>query len=205
MKLRFKNRQEAGIELAKKLKNYINKDTIILALPRGGIPVASIMSKILNVDFNIYVSKKIPHPDNEEFAIGAMGEFGEIVIDPLFSSLISNNSLGKTKDKIDFYAKQYRKKPLPKLESKTVVLVDDGIATGLSMNSAIKDIQKFQPSKIIVATPVIAKDTFDKLSKTTLVIANIVSDEPFFSVGMYYEDFHQLSDQEVEEIISDEQ
>ncbi|SDB98352.1 Phosphoribosyl transferase domain-containing protein [Desulfurella multipotens] len=205
MKFRFKNRQEAGIELAKKLKDYIDEKTIILALPRGGVSVASSIAKALNIDFNIYISKKIPHPDNEEFAIGAMGEFGEIIIDPFFSSLITNEAIKETKNKIESYIKQYRKKPIENLDSKTVILVDDGIATGLSMEAAIKDIQKLHPKKIIVAAPVIAEDTFEKLNKIVPVIALIVSSDPFFSVGMYYEDFHQLSDQEVEEIISDEQ
>ncbi|AHF97391.1 phosphoribosyltransferase [Desulfurella acetivorans A63] len=205
MKFRFKNRQEAGIELAKKLKDYIDEKTIILALPRGGVPIASILAKMLNVEFNIYISKKIPHPDNEEFAIGAMGEFGEMVIDPFFSNLITSKTIKETKNKIESYIKQYRKKPIENLDSKTVILVDDGIATGLSMEAAIKDIQKLHPKKIIVAAPVIAEDTFEKLNKTVPVIALIVSSDPFFSVGMYYEDFHQLSNQEVEEIISDEQ
>ncbi|MGC9102270.1 MAG: phosphoribosyltransferase [Desulfurella sp.] len=205
MKFRFKNRQEAGIELAKKLKDYVDEKTIILALPRGGVPIASILAKMLNVEFNIYISKKIPHPDNEEFAIGAMGEFGEMVIDPFFSSLITNEAIKETKNKIESYIKQYRKKPIENLDLKTVILVDDGIATGLSMEAAIKDIQKLHPKKIIVATPVIAQDTFEKLNKIVPVIALIVSSDPFFSVGRYYEDFHQLSDQEVEEIISDEQ
>jgi predicted phosphoribosyltransferase len=206
MKLRFKNREQAGIELAEKLKDAIKKETaIVLGLPRGGVPIASIVAKTLNLEFNIYISKKIPHPQDEEFAIGAIGEFGEILVNPSFLSLITKATIENIKGKINFYINKYRKKPLPNLESKIVILVDDGIATGLSMMAAIKDIQQFHPKKILVATGVVAQDTFKKLNKMTTVIALIISNDPFFSVGMYYEDFHQLTDQEVERILSDEQ
>jgi putative phosphoribosyl transferase len=206
MKLRFKNREQAGIELAEKLKDEIKKEpAIVLGLPRGGVPIALIVAKTLNLEFNIYISKKIPHPQDEEFAIGAIGEFGEILVNPSFSSLITKATIENIKGKINFYINKYRKKPLPNLESKIVILVDDGIATGLSMMAAIKDIQQFHPKKIIVATGVVAQDTFKKLNKMTTVIALIISNDPFFSVGMYYEDFHQLTDQEVERILSDEQ
>ena len=206
MKLRFKNREQVGIELAEKLKDAIKKETaIVLGLPRGGVPIASIVAKTLNLEFNIYISKKIPHPQDEEFAIGAIGEFGEILVNPSFSSLITKATIENIKGKINFYINKYRKKPLPNLESKIVILVDDGIATGLSMMAAIKDIQQFHPKKILVATGIVAQDTFKKLNKMTTVIALIISNDPFFSVGMYYEDFHQLTDQEVERILSDEQ
>jgi putative phosphoribosyl transferase len=206
MKLRFKNREQAGIELAEKLKDAIKKETaIVLGLPRGGVPIALIVAKTLNLEFNIYISKKIPHPQDEEFAIGAIGEFGEILVNPSFSSLITKATIENIKGKINFYINKYRKKPLPNLESKIVILVDDGIATGLSMMAAIKDIQQFHPKKIIVATGVVAQDTFKILNKMATVIALIISNDPFFSVGMYYEDFHQLTDQEVERILSDEQ
>jgi len=206
MKLRFKNREQAGIELAEKLKDEIKKEpAIVLGLPRGGVPIALIVAKTLNLEFNIYISKKIPHPQDEEFAIGAIGEFGEILVNPSFSSLITKATIENIKGKINFYINKYRKKPLPNLESKIVILVDDGIATGLSMMAAIKDIQQFHPKKIIVATGVVAQDTFKILNKMATVIALIISNDPFFSVGMYYEDFHQLTDQEVERILSDEQ
>jgi putative phosphoribosyl transferase len=206
MKLRFKNREQAGIELAEKLKDEIKKEpAIVLGLPRGGVPIASIVAKTLNLEFNIYISKKIPHPQDEEFAIGAIGEFGEILVNPSFSSLITKATIENIKGKINFYINKYRKKPLPNLESKIVILVDDGIATGLSMMAAIKDIQQFHPKKIIVATGVVVQDTFKILNKMATVIALIISNDPFFSVGMYYEDFHQLTDQEVERILSDEQ
>jgi putative phosphoribosyl transferase len=206
MKLRFKNREQAGIELAEKLKDEIKKEpAIVLGLPRGGVPIALIVAKTLNLEFNIYISKKIPHPQDKEFAIGAIGEFGEILVNPSFSSLITKATIENIKGKINFYINKYRKKPLPNLESKIVILVDDGIATGLSMMAAIKDIQQFHPKKILVATGIVAQDTFKKLNKMTTVIALIISNDPFFSVGMYYEDFHQLTDQEVERILSDEQ
>lgn len=206
MKLRFKNREQAGIELAEKLKDIVKGEhAIVLGLPRGGVPVASVIAKTLNLEFNIYISKKIPHPQDEEFAIGAMGEFGEIVINPAFSGLITKEAIENIKNKINFYINKYRKKPLSDLDTKIVILVDDGIATGLSMMVAVQDIQKLNPKKIIVATGVVAQDTFEKLNKMATVIAIIVADDPFFSVGMYYEDFHQLNDQEVERILSNEQ
>jgi len=206
MKLRFKNREQAGIELAEKLKDAIKKEpAVVLGLPRGGVPIASIVAKTLNLEFNIYISKKIPHPQDEEFAIGAIGEFGEILVNPSFSSLITKATIDNIKDKTNFYINKYRKKPLPNLESKIVILVDDGIATGLSMTAAIKECTTISSQKIIVATGVIAQDTFKKLNEIATVIALIISNDPFFSVGMYYEDFHQLTDQEVERILSDEQ
>ncbi|OSS41672.1 Phosphoribosyl transferase domain protein [Desulfurella amilsii] len=206
MKLHFKNREQVGIELAEKLKDMVKGEpAVVLGLPRGGVPIASIIAKTLNLEFNIYVSKKIPHPQDEEFAIGAIGEFGEVSVNPFFPNVITKSSIENIKNKINSYINKYRKKPLPSLESKIVILADDGIATGLSMMAAIKDIQQFHPKKILAATGVAAQDTFEKLNKMTTVVALIISNDPFFSVGMYYEDFHQLTDQEVERILSDEQ
>ncbi len=202
MKLRFKNREEVGVLLAKELKNMVDDNAIVLGLPRGGVPIGAIIAQQLGLDFNVYISKKIPHPENEEFAIGAIGEFGEVVINPVFSNIVTDEYILSVKNKINDYVAKYRKKPLPDLSFKSIILVDDGIATGLSMLAAIKDLQKFNPKKIIVAVGPIAQDTFDKLSKLATVVALIVSNDPFFSVGMFYDDFHQLSEEDVLDCLS---
>ncbi len=202
MKLRFKNREEVGILLAKELKNMVDDNAIVLGLARGGVPIGAIIAQHLGLDFNVYISKKIPHPENEEFAIGAIGEFGEVVINPVFSNIVTDEYILSVKNKINDYIAKYRKKPLPDLSFKSIILVDDGIATGLSMLAAIKDLQKFNPKKIIVAVGPIAQDTFDKLNKLATVVALIVSNDPFFSVGMFYDDFHQLSEEDVLDCLS---
>ncbi len=202
MRLRFKNREEVGILLAKELKNMVDDNAIVLGLARGGVPIGAIIAQHLGLDFNVYISKKIPHPENEEFAIGAIGEFGEVVIDPVFSNIVTDEYILSVKNKINDYVAKYRKKPLPDLSFKSIILVDDGIATGLSMLAAIKDLQRFNPKKIIVAVGPIAQDTFDKLNKLATVVALIVSNEPFFSVGMFYDDFHQLSEEDVLDCLS---
>jgi len=202
MKLRFKNREEVGILLAKELKNMVDDNAIVLGLPRGGVPIGVIIAQQLGLDFNVYISKKIPHPENEEFAIGAIGEFGSVVINPVFSNIVTDEYILSVKNKINDYVAKYRKKPLPDLRFKSIILVDDGIATGLSMLAAIKDLQKFNPKKIIVAVGPIAQDTFDKLNKLATVVALIVSNDPFFSVGMFYDDFHQLSEEDVLDCLS---
>lgn len=206
MKSRFKNREEVGKLLSEELKEILgDSEAIVLSLPRGGIPIGAIIAKSLGLEFNIYISKKIPHPENEEFAIGAVGEFGEVTIDPYFSHLISEEPISSIKDKIELYKTKYRKKSLPSLKNKTVIIADDGIATGLSVLASIKDIQKQHPSQIIIAIGVIPKDTYNKLHKLAKIVALLISDDPFFSVGAYFEDFHQLSDSEVMEYLSNEQ
>ncbi len=201
----FKNRQEAGQKLAEKLKEFKNKkDTIILALPRGGVINAFEIAKELNLPLDLIVPRKIGAPFNEEYAIGAITESGEGIFDQQAIA-----SLNVTKDYLDKKVaeekkeaqrrlKTYRQNQPPlDLKNKTVIIVDDGIATGLTMRAAIKSIKEKKAKKIIVAVPVSARDSLKIIEKEADQV--ICIDAPLFfgAVGAFYEDFGQTEDKEV--------
>ncbi|OGY41952.1 MAG: phosphoribosyltransferase [Candidatus Buchananbacteria bacterium RBG_13_36_9] len=205
----FKNRQDAGQKLAEKLKEFKDqKETIILALPRGGVVTAFEIAKELNLPLDLVVPRKIGAPHNEEYAIGAITESGEgifnqEVIDSLkISKEYLNNKVTEEKKEAERRLKTYRQdRPILNLENKTVIIVDDGIATGLTMRAAIKSVREKGAKKIIVAVPVSAKDSLKIIQAEVDKV--ICLDAPLFfgAVGAFYEDFGQTSDEEVIELM----
>lgn len=205
----FKDRQDAGQKLAQALKKYKDqKDTLILALPRGGVVTAFEIAKELNLPLDLVVPRKIGAPDNEEYAIGAITESGEgifnqEVIDSLgIPKEYLNKKIAEEKKEAQRRLKTYRQdRPILNLANKTVIIVDDGIATGLTMRAAIKSIKENKAQKIIVAVPVSAKDSLKEIGKEVDQI--ICLDAPLFfgAVGAFYHDFGQTSDEEVIELM----
>ena len=197
----FKDREEAGRVLVCLLKkmDIDTKNAIILALPRGGVPVACMIKKALNVPMDIVISKKIGAPYNPEYAIGAMSEWGDVEINVYeeYDRDYIEQQRKEIKKKIEEYIQKYRQgRKLPSIQGKEVILVDDGIATGLTMLSVINSLKKKKPKRIIVAVPVAPPEVVEKFKK---IVETVVVEKPdfFMAIGSFYEDFHQLTDEEV--------
>lgn len=203
--MRFKDRHDAGNQLADLVSSKISKDAVILALPRGGVPIGICISNKVSAPLDLVLAKKIGHPSHREFAIGAIAEDGkpmltqDIVVnkDWLENEIIQINK--QIKERREMYADILVKQPL---ENKVVVIVDDGIATGMTMFAAIEAVKMQKPAKILVAVPVIPKDTYDLLTKyVDEVLALDVAERFLGAVGAYYDDFSQISDREVTEMM----
>ncbi len=204
----FKDRREAGKKLAEALVEYRNsKDAILLALPRGGVVVADEIAESLNLPFDIVVPRKIGAPANPEYAIGAITETGEGIFNEKEIEDIDKEWLKKEIEKEVKEAqrrlKTYRGgKPPIDLKNKIVILIDDGIATGLTLLAAIKSVKKQNPEKIIVAAPVGAKDSVAIIKKEVNEVVCLYAPTFFGAVGSFYEEFGQTSDEEVIQILS---
>ena len=203
--MRFKNRTNAGNQLAQKLKINRPNQTIIVALPRGGVPLGLEISTIHHIPFDVVLAKKIVHPLQSEFAIGAIAEDGFPIINETLN--VDREWIEEDTNRVRLELKRRRKqydkfltqRPLSK---KDVIIVDDGIATGMTMFAAIEAVKNQMPNRIIVAVPIIPKDTNRILeSRVDEVIAIEVPSQFRGAVGAYYQDFSQVSDAEVEEMI----
>ena len=202
----YADRNEAGKLLAVKLEKYSKTDVVILAIPRGGIPLGFIISKKLNLPLEAVLSKKIGHPLHKEYAIGAVTLKNSVLSDaaadisPLYINEEIKNIRSLLKKRYtDYYGDT---KPL-QLKGKTLIIVDDGIATGNTMLSIIKMLHDEKPNKIVVAIPVAANDAIKKLQASTFVdevICPLVPDY-FQSVGQFYQDFDQVDDNEVKQLL----
>ncbi len=203
----FKDRKEAGQKLTDKLKKYQNqKDTLVLAIPRGGVVVALEIAKGLNLPLDIVVVRKIGAPQDPEFAIGAVDEEGNIVknLEVEVSKEYLAKEAQKEKEEIKRRLKEYRgNKKEPDLEGKTIILVDDGIATGLTTIAAINFLKLKKTKEIILATPVIAKDALEKIKGKALKVYYLAAPELFFAVGQFYDFFPQTEDLEVKNILAE--
>ena len=199
----FKNREEAGKLLANKLLDLKDsKDTIAVALPRGGVPVAYEIAKSLNIPLELFFVKKIPSPYNEEAGIGAITENGLMQLNKEaveYLNVTQNYIEKRAKEKLQDMAKKrslYRV-ALPKFKDKNVVLVDDGIATGSSIILAAKAIKKMGAKDIIIASPVAPSEIKPLLDEIADRVEILHFDNNLMAVGRFYLDFHQLSDDEV--------
>jgi len=204
----FKDRTDAGQKLAEEIKkrnwDLTERDSIILALPRGGVVVAGKIAKDLKLPLDIVVTRKIGAPLNPEYAVAAVGEHA-IILNP--REEIDENYLREqtAKERLEIKRRliSFRgKKACPKLEDKITLLVDDGVATGLTMEAAIKELRFYHPQKIIVAVPVAPPDTIDRIKNLVDEII-VLSIEPlFFAVGQFYQSFGQTQDDEVKNILN---
>ncbi|CUI16555.1 conserved hypothetical protein [Candidatus Protochlamydia naegleriophila] len=201
----FKNRRDAGKQLCKLLTEYQGQETVIYAIPRGGIVVAEPLANYLAAPIDLLLCHKIGHPYQPEYAIAAISESGHVIGNPREIMSIDQkwfqNEKKQQVEEIKRKRKAYLKErgPIP-LQGKIAVIVDDGIATGLTMQAGIKELRDRRPSKIIVAVPIAPKSTADIIKNVVdeFIAVDVPSDESFLgAVGAYYDEFYQVEDDEV--------
>lgn len=204
----FKDREEAGNLLAEKLVKYSNqKDVVVVTIPRGGVPIGYLIAQKINAPLEIVLSKKIGHPYNKEYAIGAVTSESIILSDAAneVSKVYIDSETEKIRELLKKRYQQYYGKKNPiNFKNKTVILIDDGVATGNTMISSIQLIAMQKPSKLIVALPVAPPSAFNKIKnmpEVTEVICLIV-ESAFSAVGQFYEAFYQVNDEEVIDLLN---
>ena len=210
MSKRFASRRKAGVELATKLAKYAGRaDVIVLALPRGGVPVAYEVARALNVPLDIFLVRKLGVPGYEELAMGAIASGGVRVLNKEITETI-----GISHDVIDAVARKEQQElarrerlyrgeaPAPRVSGRTVILVDDGLATGSTMRAAALALRQMAPAKLVVAVPVGAQETCAEFRADVDEVVCAATPEPFMAVGAWYADFSQTSDDEVRELLS---
>ncbi len=204
----FRDRQDAGKQLAEKLMKFKGENPIILAIPRGGAVVAREIAISLKAELTLIIPRKIGAPYNPELAIGAVTEDGSTILDKgVISYLdVSEEYIESEKQKqineIKRRIEKYRVKEL-KLKDRTVIIVDDGIATGSTMRAAIKSIKNQGAEKIIVAVPVAPPDTIEKMENEVDELICLYTPQYFNAVGAFYQHFDQTTDKEVIGIIEE--
>jgi predicted phosphoribosyltransferase len=206
----FRDRREAGRLLAEKLVEYADRpDVIVLALPRGGVPIAYEVARALNAPLDVFLVRKLGVPGHEEFAMGAIATGGVRVInDEAVRALGIPDYLieavaAKEQQELTRRERLYRDgRPPSDIRGKTVILVDDGLATGFTMLAAIKALRKQQTGRIVVAVPIAPPETCDQLREQADDVICAVTPEPFYAVGLWYEDFSQTTDDEVRDLLT---
>jgi predicted phosphoribosyltransferase len=199
----LKGRIEAGLLLSDKLMKYQNSNTVILTVPRGGVPVGYVIAKKLYLPLDIVLSKKIPHPLNKEFAIGAVS-LDSLIIDEHLTipNHYIKDEIIRLRELLQEKYELYRgnQKPLD-IKGKNVIIVDDGIATGNTLLASIEMLRKKNPEKIIVAVPVIPYDRVKIFQQKADEFVYLIASKNFSAVGQFYEQFSQVPDEEVIQIL----
>jgi putative phosphoribosyl transferase len=209
MVARFRDRREAGERLAAALGEYANqRDVIVLALPRGGVPVGFEVARALGVPLDIFVVRKLGLPGHEELAMGALASGGVRVLDPDLIRVagVSEDDVERVtaaeQTELQRRERLYRgDRPFPDVAGKTVILVDDGLATGATMQAAVAATRAKGPARVIVAVPVAAAETCDAFHAIADDVICAVTPEPFRAVGVWYEDFSETTDDEVRALL----
>jgi putative phosphoribosyl transferase len=206
----FNDRADAGKKLAKKLSEYANRsDVIILALPRGGVPVAFEVAKELNVKMDVFIVRKLGVPGNEELAMGAIASDNIRVLNEdvirsfqIPQSVIDEVAVNELRE-LERRERLYRgNRPKPDISGSTVILIDDGLATGATMRAAAAAVKTKNPAKIVIAVPTAASDTCSAFENEVDKTICVATPEPFYGVGAWYEDFSQTTDKEVCELLN---
>lgn len=208
--LPYHDRYEAGEVLASHLSRYAGQpEVVILGLPRGGIPVAYQISRILDVPLDVFVVRKLGVPGHEELAMGAIASGDVQVINPQVTAFLKNSEMvlqevsEREKCELNRREKLYRGNlPPVDVKGKTVILVDDGVATGASMRAAIKALKLSQVNKLVVAVPVGAAETCSELEQEVDEVVCAATPIIFYGVGQFYEDFSQTTDEEVRDLLN---
>ena len=201
--MRFKDRSEAGKQLALALEKYRDQPAIVYGLPRGGVVLAVEIARELRLPLDLVIPRKIGHPYNPEYAIGAVSEEGEPVYNQWEIARVDRHWLENQVNSERQEARRRREQYLQGREplavtGKTAILVDDGIATGLTMLAAIRDIKRRQPSRVVVAIPVAPEDTVERLLQEADEVVGVdITSHYLGAVGAYYAYFPQVSDAEV--------
>jgi predicted phosphoribosyltransferase len=208
---RFRDRADAGRKLAEKLQAYAGRpDVVVLALPRGGVPVGAEVARALAAPLDVFLVRKLGLPGHEELAMGAIATGGSRVLnEDLVRELRLEDALiesvaAREQAELERRERLYRgDRPPPELKGKTVILVDDGLATGASMRAAVKAVRQQEPARVVVAVPAAAPQTCADLEKQVDEIICWQTPEPFYAVGLWYEDFSETTDDQVRSLLEE--
>jgi len=210
MMTKFLDRREAGQLLARKLSDYAGRDDVlVLALPRGGVPVAAEVAGILKVPMDVFVVRKLGLPGQPELAMGAIASGGVRVLNEavLYALNVPTEVIDAVSAEEEHELKRrehvYRhgRRPL-NVEGKTVIVVDDGVATGSTVLAAVAALRQLNAARVVVATPTIAMSTYHQMGNHADEVVAVITPEDFFGVGQWYENFSQTTDAEVSELLS---
>lgn len=198
----FKDRKDAGQKLAVALQTYKAEVPLVLAIPRGGVELGYEISQALDTDFSLLICRKLPFPHNTESGFGAIAEDGSLYINELAASSVSDKEveqiIAEQKLEIKRRIQTLRKEmSLPLIKGRTVILVDDGIAMGSTMHVAVELCKKAKAKKIIVAVPVAGRTSIEKFSNMVDEMIVLESPVPFYAVAQVYENWYDVSDEEV--------
>ena len=206
----YRDRKDAGEELAPRLSEYARRDDIlVLALPRGGVPVAYEVARVLNAPLDIFLVRKLGVPGHEELAMGAISTGGVRVINAdvvdylRIPARVVDTVVDTELRELERRERLYRgARTEPDVSGKTVILVDDGLATGSTMRAAVEGLAQQNPARVVVAVPVSAPETCDEYRMGVDEIICAQTPEPFMGVGMWYQDFSQTTDAEVRDLLA---
>lgn len=210
MKKPLKDRTEAGRLLGEKLAAYSDRDdVVVLGLPRGGVPVAFEIAKRLNAPLDVFIVRKLGVPWQEELAMGAIASGSVRVLnnDVVKAYQISDEEIAsvqaKEQKELERREQAYRGgRPVPDVRGRTVILVDNGIATGTTMRAGLAALRKLQPARIVVAVAVAPQSTYEELKAEADEVFCLLTPEMFFAISMWYERFEQTTDEEVRDLLS---
>ena len=204
----FADRVEAGKRLAQALKDLVGEDTIVLAIPRGGVVVGYEVARALGLPLDVIIPRKIGAPSNPELAIGSMTEDGTVLLDEMLveqlrvsATYIQQESEAQKKEiqrRLNLYRGDV---PYPSLENRDVILVDDGIATGSTMKAALASVRNRQAKSVTIAIPVGPPTTIRELEEKADHVVCLHTPEAFYAIGQFYENFAQTRDEEVTELL----
>lgn len=205
----FRDRYDAGRQLASKLTAYASRpDVLVLGLPRGGVPVAFEVAQGLHVPLDVFLVRKLGLPGREELAMGAIATGGVVVlnhdvVDTLgVPQQIIDRVAGAERRELERRDRAYRgDRPPPDAHGRTVILVDDGLATGSTMRAASAALRAQAPARLVVAVPVAAPETCDEFRHEVDDLICAITPEPFYAVGLWYDDFSQTTDDEVRSLL----
>jgi predicted phosphoribosyltransferase len=206
----FRDRTDAGRRLATRLSHYVNRpDVIVLAVPRGGVPVGAEVARALGAPLDIFLVRKLGAPGREELAMGAIASGGvriineDVVRDLGIPPARLEEAAARETEELRRRESAYRdRRPAPDVRGKTVILVDDGLATGASMKAAAAAVRHLGPARVVVAVPVGAAPTCAEFEDLVDEVVCFQTPEPFYAVGSWYREFDQTTDDEVRELLS---
>ncbi|HEX2209406.1 MAG TPA: phosphoribosyltransferase [Longimicrobium sp.] len=207
---RFRDRTDAGRALAADLSAYAGRDgVLVLALPRGGVPVGYEVARALRAPLDVFIVRKLGVPGHEELAMGAIASGGvrvlnESVVQPLrIPDSIIDQVAAREQAELERRERSYRDgRPAPDVRGRTVILVDDGLATGATMRAAAQALRQLEPARVVAAVPVSAEESCEEFRDQVDEIVCSRTPRPFYGVGMWYDDFSQTTDAEVHDLLA---
>jgi putative phosphoribosyl transferase len=203
----FKDRRDAGRQLARRLSRYRDDDVIVLALPRGGVPVAYEVADALHKPLDVIVARKVGAPMQPELGVGAVAPGGILLLDQQSVSMLGLTDadlapvIQQEREEMRRRLHHYRGDGLPEVKGRTVILVDDGLATGVTATAALHAVRRLDPKQIVLAVPVCAQQTATMLADEVEEVVCVSTPDEFRAVGIWYENFSQTTDAEVMELL----